>query len=220
LTVVGESYLETLRAALAIVDDTIEWALLTIERNAVTLEELITLVLRFGVRLDSGTVGDRFGGILDGRRGFFGEVDLGIHISRLYVDDSLILAWSLDNMGIGIFHGSVDHAGFRSGVLIREHGNGSVSLGRSGSSVLNLLGSGLDSLFVGLDILLGVLIFLGHLLLVRLVGFGIGLDVSDANRGRGEWRTYEVLGHVDHDLRVRSSMMSRDDLLNGTFTPV
>ena len=151
-------------AAIAIVYDTVERP--AVERNAVALEQLIALVLRLRVGLGSGS--NRLGSVLDESRRVSGEVDLGIHIASLGADDSLVLAWSLDNVALGLLVGSVDHTCFRSWVFVREERNDG-SLVYSRSSVLKLLGGGLDSLFVGLDILLGVLVLFGRILLAGLV---------------------------------------------------
>jgi len=155
------TYLETLRATVAIVDDTIEGP--AVERYTVTLEQLITLVLRLRVGVGSG-----LGGVLDESRRVLGEVDLGIHIGSFGIDDRLVLAWSLDNVALGMLVGSIDHACFRSWVFVGEERNDS-SLGHSRSSVLEFLRGGLDSLFVGLDILLGVSVLFGRILFAGLV---------------------------------------------------
>jgi len=55
------TYLETLRATVAIVDDTIEGP--AVERYTVTPEQLIALVLRLRVGLGSGS--NRLGSVLD-----------------------------------------------------------------------------------------------------------------------------------------------------------
>jgi hypothetical protein len=64
--------------------------------------------------------------------------------------------------------GSVDHTCFRSGVFVWEERNDG-SLVYSRSSVVKLLGGGLDSLSVGLDILLRVFVLFGRILLAGLV---------------------------------------------------
>jgi hypothetical protein len=153
-----------LRTAVTIVYDTIEGP--AVERDAGTLEQVIVLVLRSRVGLGSGS--DRLGSVLDECRGVGGEVDLGIHIASFGADDSLVLAWSLDNVALGMLVGSVDHTCFRSGVFVREERNNS-SLVYSRSSVVKLLGGGLDSLLVGLDIFLRVFVFFGRILLAGLV---------------------------------------------------
>ena len=62
------TYLDTLRAAFAIVYDTIEG--LAVERNTVTPEQLIALILRSRVGLGSGS--NRFGSLLDKTRRVLG----------------------------------------------------------------------------------------------------------------------------------------------------
>ena len=71
-------------------------------------------------------------------------------------------------MALGVPVGSVDHACFRSWVFVREERNDG-SLGYSRSSVLEFLRGGLDSLFVGLDIHLGVFVLFGRVLLAGFV---------------------------------------------------
>lgn len=153
-----------MRAAVAIVYDTVEGP--AVERDAITLEQLIALVLRSRVGL--GSESNRLGSVLDESRRVGGEVDLGIHIASLGADNSLVLAWSLDNVALGMLVGSVDHTCFRSGVFVREERNDS-SFVYSRTSVLKLLGGGLDSLLVGFDIFLGVFVFFGRILLAGLV---------------------------------------------------
>ena len=113
------TYLDTLRAAFSIVYDTIEG--LAVERNTVTPEQLIALIWRSRVGLGSGS--NRFGSVLDESGRILGKVDLGIHISSLDIDNSLVLAWGLDNVGLGLLVGRVDHACFRSWLLVGEERN-------------------------------------------------------------------------------------------------
>jgi hypothetical protein len=122
------------------------------------------------------------GSTLDGTRRFLGQVDFSILLAHVDINNRLVFAWSLDNMGFHATHLGIGDTGFGSGVLFGEKSD-DVS---SRSTVFDFMLFSLDSVLGRLDVIF-------HHLLGLVIGLCVSHLVRIDVRGKGRHTTCSVM---------------------------